>query len=1518
MKTVVDFSGGKMNKDADSRYLPKGEYRHLENARVADTDDDNSGVIESLSGTELLFSEPLCMAGFKTIGMYSKDDIIFYFVCKKGAGTAVGMYDSVIRSQSYVLADLVIDQKSDDDGYFNTIASFKGGSIENTIFGKCKETGFGWYIPSRNELAEFCLLVGQGSYWSSTEVTETLAYMSDGSGGFRIYDKTALCSTVLIRRFYFEGEAKGSLGVVYKKIGRIAYEYVILPDMYPYGMFSYTFGSLLPFTEDTVLSGIHFYKGMLFFHDRNMHEPYKINIERTLENLNHYRTGDDMKVVKAPPPMPVISSAAREGDVENFRNIAPWFALRYEYEDGEMSAISAYSGAPFNVNALSDDELKDFTSLNMVVVSENNGRKFLSLFRSTDGRKFTPRTIQLKSNMEGNNIGLDSAVKMIYGCSAARDNSVITGSAVGSGSAVPFILTKDGDYYLRNGFTGFCTGTALNHDATNIIFAVSNGSHIQIHRLIKDGSYPKLKLVRVLNGGYGNYDGFIPASYMLHGAAMNYDGNICYVITSSEVWSTKNGGHTESDWELLADVSKIFPLAKNNEWKDLLHVCCSSDGMVVYVATIKRVGMSKDGGKTWKDYVFTGGLGDRINSISCSANGRRLFVGCRNFVYVSNNYGRDFVKASGTPDIGQRKYALWSVTCSDSGNIVYLTQGQDNAGRWDMNYPVYKSFDAGKNFTPITDPSVASRYPCDIFFSSVKNIRENLSDNAIANRITQVTIQYNTGSRHVKNIYLLMRSGAFMYKIARIPKAGLRDYTIEEYVFKNQGSYAQVPTKDVNKLYDNVPLRARTSKIIQNALMFGGYTDGKDSNISIDADIRIKKTDGIRGDISLKCNTVQSYGIVYYDKFNRSSSVEVIGEAKCDKLSDDIQNPRRVGEITIRHRAPEWADKYKIVRKDIPVIFYGINGFDGAYVYKGKIYLDVTNSTDIVPSPGDTIELIYEPQTDQSDNLGMELKVVAYEDIISGTGDNGLPRGRFIVVDEPNVYGYNKTDVAGENSYYESSYFYLLHQNSIEDSKVFLETPFEFEVKDGLHMGNVQDQTDTDPAICRLEGDGDVILLEDPVREINRITGGIIYTSLGRPNGVIENFKETDRRAGICTSEAYVEDTGYNGLSSFNTNLVNYKDLDDEHGEIELIDGYDTDVDVYQKNRCSKILYRKNILTSASGAKQITQSSDIFGEQQMYTGEWGLTDFRSFASWGGNRYFVDGTKGVVVRKGNNGLFPISSYGMGDYLFDHIIRSDRFRGCFDPKHNSYMLLIEDGIVNFLETVNGWSSFFKIFPDNMVNTMHGVFSFKDGAVYKHDVKEEQCTIYGEIKDVKIVFVSNEYNDAIKVFNSILLESTQRPYKVIFRSADIEAVISDDFFEEKEGLYASYIPMGAGEIAADFVMAGVCPVQYFGARIPVIMQNSMAVHSGDNLYIMNVRDSKPDGPKVLAGKVESLSNGYIEIDRQVSVQAGSLLICADMSQINGEPLRGRTIEVTMYFHPLGRLLIKSVQLDIDESKI
>ena len=173
------------------------------------------------------------------------------------------------------------------------------------------------------------------------------------------------------------------------------------------------------------------------------------------------------------------------------------------------------------------------------------------------------------------------------------------------------------------------------------------------------------------------------------------------------------------------------------------------------------------------------------------------------------------------------------------------------------------------------------------------------------------------------------------------------------------------------------------------------------------------------------------------------------------------------------------------------------------------------------------------------------------------------------------------------------------------------------------------------------------------------------------------------------------------------------------------------------------------------------------GQTIPFTGDYGIsTNPESFASESYRAYFTDKQRGAVLRLSQDGLTPISDYGMRDWFKDALnirpgdILSDytpgnytqlgreiNILGSYDTRNNEYnlkfgfsteMMVGEQGeigkvqkIVSFKEENKGWVSF-KSFLDmeNGISVADKYFTFKGGKAYFHNSHDvDRNTFYGQ---------------------------------------------------------------------------------------------------------------------------------------------------------------------------------------------
>jgi len=156
-------------------------------------------------------------------------------------------------------------------------------------------------------------------------------------------------------------------------------------------------------------------------------------------------------------------------------------------------------------------------------------------------------------------------------------------------------------------------------------------------------------------------------------------------------------------------------------------------------------------------------------------------------------------------------------------------------------------------------------------------------------------------------------------------------------------------------------------------------------------------------------------------------------------------------------------------------------------------------------------------------------------------------------------------------------------------------------------------------------------------------------TSIGRPIAYIPNAKTVKRSGSITYSEPYLQEGTFNGLSSFNLSLANFKDLAYEYGSIKSLVGYNERLYFIQEDRSGVLAVNRNVIETGSGDNLVTLSKNILQSEQYYVGEYGTTNPESVASRDGMVYFTDVKRNKVLRIDGQGLTIISDVNLASYF-----------------------------------------------------------------------------------------------------------------------------------------------------------------------------------------------------------------------------------------------------------------------------
>jgi len=180
-----------------------------------------------------------------------------------------------------------------------------------------------------------------------------------------------------------------------------------------------------------------------------------------------------------------------------------------------------------------------------------------------------------------------------------------------------------------------------------------------------------------------------------------------------------------------------------------------------------------------------------------------------------------------------------------------------------------------------------------------------------------------------------------------------------------------------------------------------------------------------------------------------------------------------------------------------------------------------------------------------------------------------------------------------------------------------------------------------------------------------------------------EDYKEADRFAAITYSGVFNTETNVNKLNEFNLGLLNFKNLEESFGAIQILSGRDTDILTLQEDKISYVQEGKNLLSDAAGGSAVTSVPEVLGQQIARIEEYGISQNpESFVQYGFDKFFTDAKRGAVIQlrgigKGEN-LTVLSELGMRSWFRDLFIgKIDTQKlGAFDPYMNEYVLSSND--------------------------------------------------------------------------------------------------------------------------------------------------------------------------------------------------------------------------------------------------
>lgn len=165
------------------------------------------------------------------------------------------------------------------------------------------------------------------------------------------------------------------------------------------------------------------------------------------------------------------------------------------------------------------------------------------------------------------------------------------------------------------------------------------------------------------------------------------------------------------------------------------------------------------------------------------------------------------------------------------------------------------------------------------------------TNGSMTNVFNSYNVSFNTGNENVVQVDLCFKlsDSSIVNIIERYIKdeQGWGDNQIESIQFNNKKIYTALPSSELTRLFDNVPLTAKSQTTMGNRLMYGNYVDGYDIDTNINYDV-VGFSEEI-GDKDLEVTLENgNYNINPLDSREINSSIIIIDFTDVDIVSGSL------------------------------------------------------------------------------------------------------------------------------------------------------------------------------------------------------------------------------------------------------------------------------------------------------------------------------------------------------------------------------------------------------------------------------------------------------------------------------------------------------------------------------------------------------------------------------------------------------------------------------------------------------
>jgi len=329
-----------------------------------------------------------------------------------------------------------------------------------------------------------------------------------------------------------------------------------------------------------------------------------------------------------------------------------------------------------------------------------------------------------------------------------------------------------------------------------------------------------------------------------------------------------------------------------------------------------------------------------------------------------------------TPATGPYSYSILSIN-SNLGDAAlnFTAKLQRSKSLFEFKFPRfayrYKYKDGEySTFSPFSEPAFL---PGNYDYAPKKGHNLGMVNQLRSLVITDYIVEDSAKGHDVVEVDILLKheDSPNIYTVATIkptndhpewPNRAVHSSARGEYKLESELIHAAVPSNQLLRPWDNVPLKAKAQDITANRLIYGNYVQNYDVTDIPLIDVSIEST---LGDLANSANnsvtnpqptpsksvkSLRTYqvGVVYRDKYGRETPV-LTGSATSGKLpviDVEIDQAKAFNKITakLNSPAPEWADSYKFFVKETSNEYYSL-AMDRWYeAQDGNVWLSFPSS----------------------------------------------------------------------------------------------------------------------------------------------------------------------------------------------------------------------------------------------------------------------------------------------------------------------------------------------------------------------------------------------------------------------------------------------------------------------------------------------------------------------------------------------------------------------------------------------